>query len=254
MLHKDYLPALIRTAVSKGVRLIESLCSKPLDCVIVTTSSHYDILNRINSNLVVLHNYPLLSEWTYIPHQEIAKYNKNICYIGNITEERGLTQLITAIECVDCTLLLAGNYEPPSYRDSLRSLPGWAKVIEYGYVNRTVAAEIISRSLIGIVLFLPRPIHYTSLSTKVFEYMAGGIAALVPDFPIWKDTVEADACGVCIDPTDICLISNTLSKMLDNPESTHKMGENGRKLTYSKYNWESQEPLLLAVYSRLVGD
>jgi glycosyltransferase involved in cell wall biosynthesis len=251
-LHKDYIPKSLRPASSSLISLLENFAGKRMDQVIVTTEFHLESLRRLNERVNIIFNYPMLSEWNHLSDSDADKDNRNICYIGNITEERGLTQLIKAIESVDCTLHLAGNYEPPSYRNDLLKLPGWSKVKEYGYVGREKAANIISNSLIGVVLFLPRPIHYTSYSTKVFEYMAGGIATLVTDFPIWKSIVEANGCGVCINPTQIDLISQTLTGMLDNRETTIKMGDIGRRLTYDKFNWESQEPALLAIYSSLI--
>ncbi|MCD8480827.1 MAG: hypothetical protein LRZ88_11865 [Candidatus Cloacimonetes bacterium] len=75
----------------------------------------------------VLHNYPLLSEWQDVPHDPTRFQSRNICYLGSITRERGITQLIEALEHVDCILHLAGSYEPKEYRDELVTLPGFKK-------------------------------------------------------------------------------------------------------------------------------
>jgi glycosyltransferase involved in cell wall biosynthesis len=118
-LQKEYIPKYLRTVCSKLISKLEMFVSRKLDQVIVTTDFHMESLKGINKNVTVIYNYPMLSEWSHLNDSLTVSDNRNICYIGNIVEERGLTQLITAIESVDCTLLLAGNYEPPTYRDYL---------------------------------------------------------------------------------------------------------------------------------------
>lgn len=252
-LQKDYIPKYIRPLCSLAVKTLENFVGKRLDWIIVTTNHHANSLKGINRHIDIIHNYPLLSEGALYSQKDNIEKSRNLCYIGSITEERGLTQLIKAIESIDCKLLLAGSYEPPNYREELTKLPGWSKITEYGYVNREQAAEITEHSVFGVVLFLPQPIHYTSLSTKVFEYMAGGIACLVPDFPIWKEVVLKYDCGICVNPMDIKEIAEQIKYLLDNPVVAHRMGKNGKKIIQEKYNWESQKPILLNIYKNLLS-
>jgi len=253
-LHKDYISPLLRPISSKMISFIEHFVGKQLNWIIVTTEQHYQALKTINKNVSIIYNYPMLSEWVSADDKQHNEISRSICYIGNINEERGIKQLIKAIADIDCTLHLAGYYDPVSFRDELTKLPGWNKVIEYGYVNREQAAMIVSKSLCGVVLFLPYPLHYTSLSTKVFEYMAGGIACLVPDFPIWKEIVETNECGLSTNPTDVSMISQTIDYMLNNPELVQKMGQRGKELVRTKYNWDTQIPELLDIYNTLSID
>jgi len=252
--HKDYIPPLLRPLSSKLISCIEHFIGKHLSWIIVTTEQHYQALKTINKKVSIIYNYPILSEWVSADDKQHKEISRSFCYIGNINEERGIKQLIKAIAEIDCTLHLAGYYDPISFRDELIKLPGWNKVNEYGYVNREQAAMIVSKSLFGVVLFLPYPIHYTSLSTKVFEYMAGGIACLVPDFPIWKEIVETNDCGLSINPTDVSMISQTIDYMLNNPELVLEMGHRGKELVRTKYNWDTQIPELLDVYNTLSID
>jgi glycosyltransferase involved in cell wall biosynthesis len=253
-LHKDYLPAIIRPFCSQTILKLERFVGKRLDWMIVTTEFHANTLKGINRNLSIVYNYPLLSEWEQFSETVEIKKERNICYIGAITDERGITQLIKSIENIDCTLHLAGTYEPPDYRNELVRLKGWEKVVEYGYVNRPQAVDIIQKSVLGVVLFLPKPIHYTSLSTKSFEYMAGGIACLISDFPIYKDIIEKYNCGLCVDPTSLEQIATGITYLLDNPEIARDMGTNGKKMIKEVYNWENQEKVLLGIYSRLLNN
>jgi len=247
-LHKEYLPEAVRPLFSAVIKAVERCTAGRFDQVITTTEYQAAKLKGINPRLDIIYNYPLLSEWNFSNQLPEAGKQRAICYIGSISEERGISQVIKAIENIDCVFHLAGSYAIPSYRNEIMKLSGWSKVVEHGYVNREQAAGIISKSLIGIVLLLPKPNHLISHSTKIFEYMAGGIACLVPDFPIWKDIVEKHECGLCVDPNDIALIAKTLEQMLDNPDLMREMGQIGKQLVQSTYNWESQIPALLNIY------
>ncbi|MFB3844359.1 MAG: glycosyltransferase [Candidatus Cloacimonadaceae bacterium] len=251
-LQKEYIPNSIRKVFVHGFKQFERFIGKQLDEVITTTEFQAEKIIGINRNLDLISNYPLLEEWESIQTENYSKKEKAICYIGSISEERGITQVIKAIENIDCTFHLAGSYAYPQYRNKLIHLPGWKKVIEHGFVNRQQAADIIVRSLVGVVLLLPKPNHLISHSTKIFEYMAGGIACLVPNFPMWKEIVEKNACGICVDTTDLTEIINALQYLLENPQICMEMGKIGRQLVREKYNWNTQETALLSIYRRLL--
>ncbi len=253
LLYKTYLPKWARVLASHTVSTLESIVARHIDAVITVTDYHAQHFSKLNPITSVVCNYPLKQEWSNLSGKDIAKSPKSICYVGNITSKRGITKLLVAIEGLDCVLHLAGSYEPLNYRNELASMPAWHKVIEYGYVKRDIAIELITTSCVGVMLFMPEPNHINSLSTKVFEYMAGATCVLVSDFPVYNETVQQQNCGVCVDPEDVTAIANALSSLLDNPAKTLLMGKQGRELANSKYNWESQEPKLLDVYTRLLN-
>ncbi len=252
ILHKDYLPKCSRWLLSEAISRLENLVTRRVDAVVTVTEYHAKRFGIINPNTYVVCNYPMKSEWLTSILENQVKQPASLCYVGNITEKRGISKLLEAIKGISCTLHLAGSYEPSSYRDELSKLPAWSKVIEYGYINREEAVRLISASYIGVMLFKPEPNHINSLSTKVFEYMAGATCVLVSDFPIYNETIQQQNCGVCVDPEDVQAISTAINSLLSNPDTAIQMGLNGRKLVHEKYSWESQEEILLGVYTQLL--
>ncbi|HNQ43668.1 MAG TPA: glycosyltransferase, partial [Candidatus Cloacimonadota bacterium] len=201
----------------------------------------------------VVHNYPILSEWSQASDDSARYASRQLCYIGSITRERGLTQLIKAIESVDCTLHLAGSYEPGEYRDELTAQPGWQKVIEYGYVNREAANSIFNQCALGVVLFDHSPNHLYSLSTKMFEYMAAGLPILVSDLPANVQLLSDSRCGVFVNPSDIQEISAKLSAMLETPSDLEAMGKRGQELVRTRLNWDSELSTYLDIYRKILS-
>jgi glycosyltransferase involved in cell wall biosynthesis len=150
-------------------------------------------------------------------------------------------------------LNLAGNFSPAQFRDTLVSKPGWQKVHEFGFVGRNETATIMARSKVGIVTFLPLPNHVDAQPNKMFEYMSAAIPVLGSHFPLWKEIIEKNNCGVCVDPEDPKAIAQALNKLLADPDTSAQMGRNGRKAVIEKYNWGAEEKKLLNIYNQLSG-
>ncbi len=246
-LQKEYLPLRLRPLLSTGIDRFELWAASHFDAVIPATSHIAERFNTLSIRQITLKNYPRLSEFGLLASSAsdetpVEKHGRSFCYIGNITRQRGLAQLVKAINTLDCSFDLAGNYEPQSFRTELTSLPGWKKVTEHGFVNRAEAQKLIRQSQFGAILLLPLPNHIHALPTKAFEYMAGGIAVLVPDFPIWKELVEANGCGICVNPLDTQQIAVKIDYLLSHPELAASMGEKGRSLVATTYNWEAEAP------------
>jgi glycosyltransferase involved in cell wall biosynthesis len=252
IMYKDYLPHWARTIASVGIRILENFVARRISGVITVTDYHAERFARLSKITRTVCNYPLLSEWNNISNNDTQRAEKTICYVGNITRKRGISHLMQAIENLDCKLHLAGGYDPPEYREELCKMPAWSKVVEYGYVNRETAIEIIARSMVGIMLFMPEPNHINSLSTKVFEYMAGATSVIVSDFPVYSALIAEQSCGICVDPNNIAEISKAIQKLLTNAKSTIEMGNNGQHLVLTKYNWETQQQNLLDAYKLIL--
>ncbi|HOA29181.1 MAG TPA: glycosyltransferase [Candidatus Cloacimonadota bacterium] len=238
-LHKEYLSVWQGKLISAIIRYVEKLAVSCFDASIAATEHIAEQFRKVP----VLHNYPLLSEWQDVPHDPTRFQSRNICYLGSITRERGITQLIEALEHVDCILHLAGSYEPKEYRDELVTLPGFKKVIEYGYINRAQATELLAKCAIGVVFFDRSPNHLHSLSTKMFEYMAAGLPILVSDLPANVNLLDRAGCGKYLDPSKPENIANAIEALLAEPEQLIEMGAKGKSLISSELSWEAEESI-----------
>ncbi|MFA7024255.1 MAG: glycosyltransferase [Candidatus Cloacimonadaceae bacterium] len=247
-LHKEYLSPLAGKLLSFLIRRLESWAVKTLDASIAATEH----IAEQFSSVPIVHNYPILAEWTNVSSDPSRYHSRNICYIGNITRERGIGQIIKAIENVDCRFHLAGNYEPKEFRDELAALAGFSKVIEYGYVNRQQAADIFSECALGVVLFDRSPNHLHSLSTKMFEYMAAALPILVSDLPANRKLLDKAVAGLYIDSSDVSLIQDVLNKLLSEPEKLAQMGAEGKRLVTQELSWESEKARYLKLYEELL--
>jgi glycosyltransferase involved in cell wall biosynthesis len=82
--------------------------------------------------------------------------------------------------------------------------------------------------------------------------MAAGLPVIASNFPLWKEIVEGNKCGLTVDPLNPKEIAQAIEYLIEHPELRQEMGENGRRAVIEKYNWEQEAEKLLALYQRLL--
>ena len=251
ILSKGWIAAPFRKIISWMAEHYENRAVRQFDCIITATPYIRDRFIKINKNSMDINNYPLLSE-LHTANTEWDRKEKLVCYVGGIGRIRGIREMVQAIGMTKYSLLLAGGFESSEERDIAVSKDGWKHIIELGHINRQGVKEVLSRSMAGLVLFHPEPNHINAQPNKMFEYMSAGIPVIASDFPLWKEIVEDNNCGICVNPLDVNEIADAINYIMDNPEQTRQMGENGRRAIEEKYNWEKEGFKLLKIYEGLL--
>lgn len=247
---KMYYNIIIRLLLSFTIKIFEDYIAKRAHAIVVANPLTYVRFKKLNANSVNICNYALLREFDDFKFTE-SKFKKNsICYIGGISKVRGIFELFSAIEMskIAITLELAGEVEGDELKKQLMSHSVWKKVNYHGFVNRKGILEILEKSKIGIVILHPTPNHLNALPIKLFEYMAAGIPVVVSNFRHWEAIVKEEKCGICVDPFDIDEIVKAINFLIENPDISDKMGKNGRKAVFEKYNWNIEEEKLIKLY------
>ena len=237
-----WIPKPLRKILSRLMESFEDRAAGRMSGIVTATPQINARFARINKNVVNVNNYPNgISDGPYA-------INHQICYIGGISQIRGNAELVTALGLVtrEISLNLAGEFDPPEYRQQLEGIRGWEKVNYLGWCSREETSNIMSRSSAGVVTFHPLPNHIDAQPNKIFEYMSAGIPVIASNFPLWKSIVEGNRCGLCVDPLDPAELARAIEYILTNPAQAREMGANGRETVKNKYNWPSE--------SRKLGD
>lgn len=247
ILGKEYLK--FKKTVANIVEWYEDRVARKVSFVITATPFIAERFKKVNPNTLDINNFPLLSEID-VQDSDAVRDPKKICFIGNISRIRGIDELVRSLEGTEASLDLAGEI-PTDFRASLEQLEGWKQVNPLGYIDRKQSLVIKARVSAGVVTFLPLPNHINAQPNKIFEYMASGLPVIGSDFPLWKEIIEKNACGICVDPQDPEDIRRGIRFVLENPEKSREMGERGKQLVLEKYNWDAEAKKLQGVYSRL---
>lgn len=249
LLSKYYLNKVAATVLSSLAAKVEKFVCSRLDHVIGATPSitrKYSSINRTTN----VNNYPILGEFE--AKREKADH-KEIIYLGEISEIRGISQIVQSMDYLDgVTLNLAGKIVEKGFRKELELLNGWKKVRYWGHVDRKQAAHLLTRSRVALVTFLPEPNHLDSQPNKIFEYMSSALPIVMSDFPLWREIVDRCQCGICVDPKDPVRIAHAVRDLLDDPAEAMEMGKNGKFAVEKYFNWKVESEKLIKLYEEIL--
>jgi len=87
---------------------------------------------------------------------------------------------------------------------------------------------------------------------KLFDYMREMKPVIAPDFALEVAHIVKEAdCGILVDVTSPQAIAEAILRLLRNPVEAKRLGENGRRLVETKYNWQADEKRLLDAFAAL---
>ena len=251
LLAKPYLGHASARLLSRSFSAYERFACRRFNGIIAATPFIRDKFLPINPTTVDINNFPVVGEFE--PAARWADKAPEVCYVGGIAALRGIRELVRA-----CALLrsparvsLAGKFSEPALEIELAAYPGWQRVTAHGQLDRAGVSRVMSRAVAGLVTLHPTPNHLEALPVKMFEYMAAGIPVIASRFPLLRDIVEGNACGVCVDPADPVAIAAAIDHFVLHPALAMRMGENGRRAVLEKYNWAVESRKLVSFYEHL---
>jgi glycosyltransferase involved in cell wall biosynthesis len=249
---KQWLPKAIRPFLSRVFGRLEQFVSQRMDQTVAATPHIRErFLEKNGNRITTMHNYPLLDEF-YLLKANWRGKEPAVCYVGGINEIRGLFEMVAAIGRTNARLLLAGNFETSKMREQATKKQGWSQVVDLGWLSRRDVGKLFNKVMGGIVCYHPMGNHIEALPTKMFEYMAAGIPVIASHFPLWKEIVEGNRCGICVDPLNPEEMGAAIRYIMKNREEAQQMGENGRKAVLEKYNWETESQILIELYDEIL--
>lgn len=250
---KSYLPHWCSALLAAVWRSFERVATSPFE--IILAEKYYR--ERFPDGVAIL-NYPSLD---ILPKPTQRRHiPPRLVYTGTLREDRGaLTYAQLAAMVPDIDVHIVGRCSE-ALRRRMITAAGAAKdrlhleVTPTGVSYSRIASCYREPWLAGLALFPPTPHYMRKELTKFFEYMASGIPILCSDFPVWRDLVLGNDCGLCVDPENPAAIAHAISWLRDHAAEARAMGRRGRQAVLERYNWESQGRKLLAFYDDLLGD
>jgi glycosyltransferase involved in cell wall biosynthesis len=246
---KPWIPRRWRPLVAAISRMVEVAAGATAVAVVVATPS---IAKKYPAKKTsVVRNLPRSVDFEAPVH---AARSPRAVYVGGVDEARGGRALCEIAELLPAgSLVVAGRVQPAAFEASLREHAGWCRLDYRGVVSFEESIRLQRESTVGVVVLPPREQYIESLPTKLFEYMAAGLAVVASDFPLWRDIVSEAGCGLLVDPMDPSEVAGAVGRLLSDQALANDMGRRGTAWLRQKRSWETEQSQLLAVYSEFVA-
>lgn len=250
--HNGNLPRLMQKIVPSVVRIVEWVCARLLNGIVVVTPT---IAARFPpSKTVMVRNFPLIKEFTVSQRPSMRSRPLEIAYIGTITLKRNILGMMDAVALAsnkEVRLRLAGDFTVAKEEAMARGHPGWNKVNFDGWLSREGIALLLNSVRAGLVVIKNIDHEMLTYPIKLFEYMAAGVPVISSDFPLWREIVEEAECGILVDPSNPQSIAESIDWLIKNPDEAQAMGERGRIAVQKMSNWDNEFNNLLKLYEKL---
>ncbi len=257
ILDKYYLARPLRRAISSSFDLFERAVVRFFDYVIYTTpfvGARYQKM-KVRSGRV--ENYPIVELSDAFERNPQEK----IVYLGAMSPTRGLVEVIEAFSLVakerpNWELCLVGSCRPQSFEQELKDLAarcGVAANVKFiAWVPYEEKERLSSQASMGVITYLPYSNNTSCLPNKLFDYMLVGLPVIASDFPLYRQIVEPNRCGILVDPSKPDQIARAMEYLIECPQEAREMGERGRKAVLEEYNWEKESERLLQIYGAVL--
>lgn len=242
IIDKDWVPSLIRKPLAYFFDLYEQKQVKKFDGIIVVTKGLAQKYKKNAQRIEVVNNYPDLTD---IEHHStpFEMRERIIGYAGNMSALYGEKVIYEAMKGIDATLILAGGYA--------KEETGNIKV--RGRIDRAQVNALYGKSRLGFVLYQPAGNNNESQPAKMFEYMAAGLPIVASNFPLWKEIIEKNKCGICVNPGSSDEVRDAINYLLDNPSEAQEMGERGYKIVSETMNWSNEFKKIEKLYWEIMN-
>jgi len=260
ILSKKWIPKILRRPIASIFNFYEKQKARHLDFVITAWPVIKEKFEREGiNNIEVVANYPVIGnlQLTTEYRQHKAKNEETkLIYAGGLTRIRGIKEMVKSLGFIknDVKLILLGKFQEEGLEEELKELSEWRKVEFKGWLSQKAAYKNMRESDIGLICFLPAPNHINAIPNKPFEYMASGLPVVASNFPLWERVVKTNKCGLTVNPEKPKEIAKAIKYLIEHPQEAKKMGENGKKAVFEKYNWEKESKKLLDIYQQLTTD
>jgi glycosyltransferase involved in cell wall biosynthesis len=153
----------------------------------------------------------------------------------------------------DFAVAVVGRPNTPDYPAELATRPGWDRVRYEGVVPMARVRELLGEARVALCLNRPREDYVDLATNKLFEYMAVGLPVVSTDIPFWRKLIEETGCGIVVEGADAEQMAAAVRHLIGHPREAEAMGRRGREAAEQRYNWVSEERVLLDLYRRVVG-
>ncbi len=263
----EYYPDLIAMAgrFYKYFYMLSCYVIEPLFCwmddyIICADDEIKKLYQKYNRKVITIFNYPSTERWELKDNPPMHRTSHTLIYVGGISEVRGIWSMLETVResakiFPDVKLFLLGDgssrlmEEIDQYIKS-KNMAENVKCI--GNIPHHEVAAYLKSATAGLLLYQPIKKFCKNIPTKQYEYAISELPYVATDLPPIRAFTDDAKCGLLVSPDNIEAAVEAVCHIFTHPDEAVKMGANGKKAVYEKYNWELMELKLIGIYSKII--
>tara|TARA_B100000427_G_scaffold195181_1_gene162244 strand:- start:2065 stop:3174 length:1110 start_codon:yes stop_codon:yes gene_type:complete len=184
----------------------------------------------------------------------INKRTRSIVYHGHLGPERGIKDLVEAMEHIktvqpDITLSLIGSFRTKNFHKEILNmiykLDLGNNISLIDQVPHSKIWKILNEHSVGVIPFKKTPLTEENTPTKLFEMMASGLEIVATKLLPIQNFVD-DSVHWAI-PGDSLSIAEALLKSFDQKKDSVNISKN-KSLIKELYNWDERKEKYLSIF------
>ncbi len=251
IMDKEWIPNIFRRIIAGMYRFYSGGKFKTCNGIITVTPAIVKKMKKYSKNVIMITNYPILSEMSGDKRDDSSDY---IFFAGGISKQWCHDRIIKALENIEnVRYKLAGPVED-GYMEILKQCKGWDKVEYLGKIPHFEVQQLYTNAIAGMAVNECSQIRGegTLGNTKLFEIMEAAVPVICTNYRLWRDVVEKNKCGICVDCQSIDAIKKAIIYFRNNTQKRIEMGVNGRCAVEREYNWENERIKLIKYYEAII--
>lgn len=256
---KYWIPQALRKGIAGIFDLLEKRAARSFAGIVTVNNHMSKLFQRENNEVIVLHNYPLESQFD-LPRPEEVR-SPQVLYLGAMNQERGLEVILQAMEFVrerhpEVSCQLVGSVNTNGLAPEFQALEEWAErgnIVWRGKVGYQEVPAILQNSTVALVPLLPTLNYQKAIPVKLLEYMAAGLPVVGSRFGYIETIITENECGRLCEPGNPRELADGIIYFLEHPLEALRCGQQGWEAFHREYTWEREQGKLLGMYERLLG-
>lgn len=184
-----------------------------------------------------------------LDHKDYSK--RNILFLGRICKDKGIDELLNAIEKLskeypDVHLYIGGFYEDDSFRGRIDNLSN--NVTACGWIDSKAKEELFKKCPIFVL-----PSYYEGMPLSVAEGMAHGCATIASNVGSLDQMIDDGRTGLLVNPKDSDDLYNALKKVIDNTAYQKTLGRAAYSFAKENYDITKMKDNIIEIYNGIIG-
>lgn len=248
---------LLKSLINKSLWKYETHYLKYVDLIFTVTEALVDRYSKFGVHASLIPNYPIMQG-----NEKTEKSFPNVVYHGQLSQERGLKDLVNAFPRVrdrikESRLDLFGGERVSGFKSELQSLVNRLALSESVKIHDPIPhqqmIDKLSTYQVGVIPFRDNPFTQAGTASKLFEFMDNRVAVVATDLVPYRKFGEDGAC-LLVKPGNLSAFSEGIISILSDGTLRQKMTDKAYTLVRDRYNWGQVEPELIGLYKDILNE